>query len=162
MDATYTLADLQYNAEIDYGQQQRAAFNGGNAQWYGLSLLAHRKFSLPTIGRMGVTARYDVLANGKNGGGGIVLNGNGMDTANGFGIGSDCLINSINHGGAGQECTGATRQDVTLDLLFFPTQQITVKMEYRHDWATQKVFLRSDGSYSRNNDMLGTQFIYSF
>lgn len=164
MDATYTLADVLYNAEIDYGQQQHAAFNGGNAQWYGLSLLAHRKFSLPTLGRMGVTARYDVLANGKNGGGGggIVLNPNGMDTANGFGVGADCLVNSINHGGAGLECKGATRQDVTLDLLFFPTQQITVKMEYRHDWATQKVFLRSDGSYSKNNDMLGTQFIYSF
>jgi len=164
LDATYTLADLQYNAELDYGQQQRAAFNGGTAQWYGLSLLAHRKFSMPGVGRMGATARYDVLVNNKNGGGGggIVLNGNGMDTANGFGIGSDCLANSHANGGLGFECKGATRQDITLDLLFFPTQQITVKVEYRHDWATQKVFLRSDGSYSKNNDLLGTQFIYSF
>ncbi|MFP3693549.1 DUF3138 family protein, partial [Burkholderia sp. SIMBA_048] len=31
VDATYSLADIQYNAEVDYGQQQRAAFNGGNA-----------------------------------------------------------------------------------------------------------------------------------
>ncbi|RQH05299.1 DUF3138 family protein [Paraburkholderia dinghuensis] len=161
MDATYTLADLQYNAQIDYGQQQRAAFNGGNAQWYGLSLLAHRKFSLPSVGPMGVTARYDVLVNTKNGGGGggIALNGNGMDTSNGFGIGADCFVNSSTFG---TECKGATRQDVALDLLFFPTQQIQVKVEYRHDWATQKVFLRSDGSYSKNNDLLGTQFIYSF
>ncbi|WP_156992263.1 DUF3138 family protein, partial [Paraburkholderia oxyphila] len=49
-----------------------------------------------------------------------------------------------------------------LDLLFYPTQQITVKVEYRHDWATQKVFLRDDGSYSKSNDLLGAQFIYSF
>ncbi|CAM2183353.1 DUF3138 family protein [Paraburkholderia sacchari] len=164
IDASYTLADIQYNAEIDYGQQQRAAFNGGNAQWYGLSLLAHRKFFAPVVGRMGVTARYDVLANGKNGGGGggIALNGNGMDPYNGFGIGSDCLANSKANGGFGFECHGATRQDIALDVLFYATQQITVKVEYRHDWATQKVFLRDDGSYSKSNDLVGAQFIYSF
>ena len=57
---------------------------------------------------------------------------------------------------------GAVRQDVALDLLFYPTQQITVKVEYRHDWANNKVFLRNDGSYGKSNDLLATQFIYSF
>ncbi|MEM5328567.1 DUF3138 family protein [Paraburkholderia sp. JHI2823] len=164
VDASYTLADIQYNAEVDYGQQQHAAFNGGNAQWYGFSLLAHRKFNAPVVGRMGATVRYDLLANSKNGGGGggIVLNSNGMDTSNGFGIGADCLTNSKAGGGFGFECKGATRQDVALDLLFFPTQQIIVKMEYRHDWATQRVFLHNDGSYGKSNDLFGAQFIYSF
>ncbi|MFM0433518.1 DUF3138 family protein [Paraburkholderia aspalathi] len=163
-DLTYTLADVQYNAELDYGQQQNAAFNGGQAQWYGLSLLAHRKFSLPVVGRMGVTARYDLLVDSKNGGGGggIALNSNGMDTADGFGIGADCLANSKANGGVGFECKGATHQDVALDLLFFPTQQITVKVEYRHDWANKQVFLKNDGSYGKSNDLLATQFIYSF
>ena len=163
-DAAYTLADVQYNAELDYGQQQNAAFNGGQAQWYGISLLAHRKFSVPTVGRMGVTARYDLLADTKNGGGGggIALNSNGMDTADGFGIGASCLANSKANGGLGFECKGAVHQDVALDLLFYPTQQITVKVEYRHDWATQDTFLRNDGSYSKSNDMLATQFIYAF
>ncbi|CAE6774530.1 MULTISPECIES: DUF3138 family protein [Paraburkholderia] len=163
-DLTYTLADVQYNAELDYGQQQNAAFNGGQAQWYGLSLLAHRKFSLPVVGRMGVTARYDLLVDSKNGGGGggIALNSNGMDTADGFGIGADCLANSKANGGLGFECKGATRQDVSLDLLFYPTQQITVKVEYRHDWANKQVFLKNDGSYGKSNDLLATQFIYSF
>jgi len=164
VDATYTLADVQYNAELDYGQQQNAAFNGGQAQWYGLSLLAHRKFNMPVVGRMGATLRYDLLVNSKNGGGGggIALNSNGMDVNNGFGIGADCLANSKANGGLGFECKGANRQDVALDLLFFPTQQITVKVEYRHDWANQSVFLRNDGSYSKSNDLLATQFIYSF
>lgn len=163
-DLTYTLADVQYNAEVDYGQQQHAAFNGGQAQWYGLSLLAHRKFTLPVVGRMGATLRYDVLVDSKNGGGGggIALNSNGMDTANGFGIGADCLANSQANGGLGFECKGSTRQDVALDLLFYPTQQITVKVEYRHDWSNKQVFLRNDGSYSKSNDLLATQFIYSF
>ncbi|MFM0591760.1 DUF3138 family protein [Paraburkholderia dilworthii] len=163
-DLAYTQADVQYNAEVDYGQQQNAAFNGGQAQWYGLSLLAHRKFSLPGVGRMGLTARYDVLVDSKNGGGGggVALNANGMDTADGFGIGADCLANSKSNGGLGFECKGAIHQDVSLDVLFYPTQQITVKVEYRHDWANKQVFLKNDGSYGKSNDLLGTQLIYSF
>jgi hypothetical protein len=163
-DLTYTLADVTYNAEVDYGQQQHAAFNGGEAQWYGISLLAHRKFNIEGIGRMGVTARYDYLADSKNGGGGggVALNSSGRDPYNGFGIGSECLANSQANGGLGFECKGSNRQDVALDLLFFPTQQITVKVEYRHDWANNTVFLRNDGSYSKSNDLLATQFIYSF
>ena len=164
VDLTYTLADVQYNAEVDYGQQDHAAFNGGQAQWYGISLLAHRKFNIDGIGRMGATLRYDYLGDSKNGGGGggIALNSNGMDTANGFGIGADCLANSQANGGLGFECKGANRQDVALDLLFYPTQQIQVKVEYRHDWANNRVFLRNDGSYGKSNDLLATQFIYSF
>ncbi|CAE6865393.1 hypothetical protein R70006_08311 [Paraburkholderia domus] len=163
-DLAYTQADVQYNAEVDYGQQQNAAFNGGQAQWYGLSLLAHRKFSMPVVGRMGATLRYDLLVDSKNGGGGggVALNANGMDTADGFGIGADCLANSKANGGLGFECKGATHQDVALDLLFYPTQQITVKVEYRHDWANKQVFLKNDGSYGKSNDLLGTQLIYSF
>ncbi|MEQ5842366.1 DUF3138 family protein [Paraburkholderia acidicola] len=163
-DATYTQADVQYNAELDYGQQQNAAYNGGQAQWYGISLLAHRKFSMPVVGRMGVTARYDALVDSKNGGGGggVALNANGMDTADGFGIGADCLASSKAGGGLGFECKGAIHQDVALDLLFYPTQQLTVKVEYRHDWANKQVFLRNDGSYAKSNDLLGTQLIYAF
>ncbi|HLX01125.1 MAG TPA: DUF3138 family protein [Trinickia sp.] len=160
-DLTYTLADVIYNAEVDYGQQQHAAFNGGEAQWYGLSLLAHRKFNMPMLGRMGATLRYDYLVDSKNGGGGggIALNGQGRDPYNGFGVSTDCIQNSTD---GGIECKGANRQDVALDLLFYPTQQITVKVEYRHDWANNAVFLRNDGSYAKSNDLLATQFIYSF
>ncbi|XLM22700.1 DUF3138 family protein, partial [Chromobacterium piscinae] len=69
-DASYTLGDIQYNAELDYGQQQKAAWNGGNAQWYGASLLGHRKWMTDSLGKMGATLRYDYLNNSKNGGGG--------------------------------------------------------------------------------------------
>jgi hypothetical protein len=160
-DLTYTLADVIYNAELDFGRQQHAAFNGGQAQWYGVSLLAHRKFNVPVLGRMGATLRYDYLVNSKNGGGGgaIVLNGTGRDPLDGFGISTQCLQSSTDNG---IECKGANRQDATLDLLFYPTQQTTVKVEYRHDWANKAVFLRNDGSYSKSNDLIATQFIYSF
>jgi type II secretory pathway pseudopilin PulG len=164
VDMTYTTADLLLNAELDYGQQEHAAFNGGQAQWYGVSLQAHQGFTVPTLGRMGWTARYDYLGDHKNGGGGggIALDGSGGDPYNGFGISRECLANSIGNGGNGSDCSGANRQDIALDLLFYPTNQITVKMEYRHDWASQNVFLRNDGSYSKSNDLFGTQLIYSF
>jgi hypothetical protein len=160
-DMTYTLADVIYNAEVDYGQQQHAAYNGGEAQWYGLSLLAHRKFNVPMLGRMGATLRYDYLVDSKNGGGGggIALNAQGRDPYNGFGVSTECIQSSTD---GGIECKGANRQDVALDVLFYPTQQITVKVEYRHDWANNAVFLRNDGSYAKSNDLLATQFIYSF
>jgi len=47
-------------------------------------------------------------------------------------------------------------------LQFFPTDKIIIKVEYRHDIANNAVFLKSDGTLSKNNDLIGTQFIYSF
>jgi hypothetical protein len=35
-------------------------------------------------------------------------------------------------------------------------------VEYRHDWSNNRVFLRNDGTYGKSNDLLATQFIYSF
>jgi hypothetical protein len=163
-DASYTLADVTYNAEVDYGTQKNAAWNGGDATWYGLSLLAHHKWTSDTLGRMGVTARYDYLNNSKNGGGGggIVLGANGTDGYNGWGVDQACVATSLAAGGTGLDCKGANRQDVALDLLFFPTDQLTLKLEYRHDWANQAVFTKNDGSTSKNNDIFGAQMVYSF
>ncbi len=106
---------------------------------------------------MGATVRYDILANSKNGGGGggIVVD----DGVNGFGPDLTCIANSST---GGTECKGATRQEASLDLLFYPTQQITVKVEYRHDWSNKYTFVRSNGSFSKTNDIIGTQFIYTF
>ncbi len=157
-DASYTLGDIQYNVELDYGQQQHAAWNGGNAVWYGASLLGHRKWMTETVGKMGATLRYDYLNNSKNGGGGggIALNGSGYDGVNGFGVSAACLASGSS------DCKGANRQAFTADLLFFPTDQLTLKLEYRHDWASENVFLRNDGSYRKSNDLIGAQAVYTF
>ncbi|MBZ4312192.1 DUF3138 family protein, partial [Mycobacterium tuberculosis] len=48
------------------------------------------------------------------------------------------------------------------DLRLYPTKQATVKVEYGQDWASNKVFLRHDGSYEKSNDLLATQLIYAF
>lgn len=34
--------------------------------------------------------------------------------------------------------------------------------ELPREWASNKMFLRNDGSYSISNDLLATQFLYSF
>lgn len=161
MDATYTGTDSIYNAEIDYGTQKQAAWNGGDAVWYGFSLLAHQKWTTETFGRMGATLRYDYLNDSKNGGGGggIALGSGGVDGTDGFGISQACFnSSSVN----GTDCSGATRQAITAALLFYPTDQLTLKMEYRHDWANHDVFLRSDGSYRKSNDIIAAQAVYSF
>lgn len=171
LDATYTMTDGVLNAELDYGRQKQAAWNGGDAVWYGFSLLAHQKWNSDWFGRMGATLRYDYLNDSKNGGGGggialssgtnSVTGGNfaGVDTTNGFGISQACFnSSSVN----GTDCSGATRQALTAALLFYPTDQLTLKMEIRHDWANRDVFLRNDGNYRKSNDIFAAQAVYSF
>ena len=160
LDATYNLNDVILNAELDYGQQQRAALNGGTAAWYGASLLAHEKWNTESFGRMGATLRYDYLNDSKNGGGGggIALT-NGVDGANGFGADQVCYANSTVNGA---DCKGTSRQALTADLLFYPTDQVILKFEARYDWADQSVFLTKGGSYTKSNIVLGTQVVYTF
>jgi hypothetical protein len=150
------------NAELDYGRQKQAAWNGSDAVWYGFSLLAHQKWNSDWFGRRGATLRYDSLNDSKNGGGGggIALSqSGGVDSTNGFGISQACFnSSSVN----GTDCAGATRQALTAALLFYPTDQLTLKMEVRHDWANRDVFLRNDGSYRKSNDIFAAQAVYSF
>ncbi|MBV8046905.1 MAG: DUF3138 family protein [Paludibacterium sp.] len=165
-DATYNLNnETVLNAELSYGKQQKAAFNGGDAAWYGASLQGFQKWDSDSFGKMGATLRYDYLNDSKNGGGGggIGLNAtaqSGNDPNNGWGVDPACL--AANGGVPGNVCKGAVRQAITADLLFFPTDQLTLKFEARYDKANQSVFLRNDGSYSNYNTVLGAQMVYSF
>ncbi|PXX48332.1 MULTISPECIES: DUF3138 family protein [Aquitalea] len=165
LDATYTMTDGVLNAELDYGRQKQAAWNGEDAVWYGFSLLAHQKWTSELFGRMGATLRYDYLNDSKNGGGGggIALSSGtgygGVDGTNGFGISQACFSNSSVNG---SDCSGATRQALTAALLFYPTDQLTLKMEYRHDWANRDVFVRNSGNYRKSNDIFAAQAVYSF
>ncbi|MDV3100218.1 DUF3138 family protein [Burkholderia cenocepacia] len=164
-DMTYTHDKTQINAQVDYGELQKGAWNGGTARWYGMSLLGHTKWTTSWLGRMGATLRFDYLNNASNGGGGTniqygLAGGNpSVNGSSGFGIDPSCFQGSATNG---TECKGAQRYAITADLLFYPTQQITVKVEYRHDAANHPVFLKSNGTYARSNDLAGMQFIYSF
>ncbi|TKC87934.1 DUF3138 family protein [Trinickia terrae] len=164
-DLTYVWGKTQYNAQLDFGTLSHGAWNGGNARWYGVSLLAHRKWTAPVVGKMGGTLRFDYLDNSANGGGGagIVYGLSGSNSAvnptSGFGIDPSCLAQSTDNG---RECKGARRADLTADLLFYPATNTIVKFEYRHDWASNHVFQTSGGTYSKNNDIFATTLVYSF
>jgi hypothetical protein len=164
-DLTYVWGKTQYNAELDYGTLSHGAWNGGDARWYGFSLLAHRKWTAPVVGKMGGTLRVDYLDDSANGGGGagIVYGLTGSNASvnptSGFGIDPSCLAQSSDNG---RECKGARRADITADLLFYPASNTIVKLEYRHDWASNHVFQTSSGSYSKNNDIFATTLVYSF
>jgi hypothetical protein len=163
-DLTYTWSDIQYNAQLDYGQQAHAP---GMAAWRNgmASPCWPPKWNTDWLGKVGTVLRVDYLNNSRNGGGGsgilYGLSGNtaSINPTSGWGVDQQCLNASSNNG---IDCKGTNRSDIALDLLFYPADKMTVKLEYRHDFASNAVFQRSDGSLSRNNDILATQFIYAF
>ncbi len=164
-DLTYATPDQQLNAQVDYGQLQEGAWNGGQASWWGVSLLGHQKWTTSMLGRIGATARFDYFNNQRNGGGGGLYLGTGddiygTDTVNGFGIDQACL--AADPDGLGLNCKGANRMSLTMAFLVYPTDQITLKAEYRRDWANLPVFQRANGLYVKNNDVLAMQLIYAY
>ena len=160
IDASYTQQDMQLSAEVDYGRHKEGAWNGGDAVWYGVSMMAHRKMTLASMGRVGATVRLDYLNNRRNGGGGGELfMPSGTDGNNGFGADPQCLKNSVV---GGIDCPGANRWALTTAWLFYPTDQMTIKTELRYDRATLPVFIDADGYGTRSNTIMGVQFVYSF
>jgi hypothetical protein len=164
LDMTYATPDQQLNAQLDYGQLQNGAWNGERAVWWGFSALAHQKWSTASLGRIGATARLDYLNNQRNGGGGGGLYlGSGLvygtDTVNGFGIRQKCYAQSSL---GGLDCKGANRVALTTAFMAYPTDQITLKAEYRRDWANFAVFGLTDGRLVRSNDIFGLQLVYAF
>lgn len=170
LDLSYLAADVQYNAQVDYGTQNRGAWNGGTAVWWGLSGLAHRRWTTESLGRLGATIRLDYLNNQRNGGGGSgwYLSNDvapGTDGANGFGIAPDCYAADVDADGNslnGINCKGANRWALTAAVLFYPTDQWTLKAELRHDRANLAVFTTQDGSLRRSNNIFSLQTVYAF
>lgn len=170
LDLSYLAADVQYNAQVDYGTQNRAAWNGGTAVWWGVSGLAHRRWTTSSLGRMGATLRLDYLNNERNGGGGSgwYLSNEvapGTDGANGFGIAPDCYAADVDGEGNsnnGVNCKGANRWALTAAVVFYPTDQWTLKAEVRHDRANLAVFATRDGAYRKHNSIFSLQTVYAF
>lgn len=170
VDIGYYTADSQYNAQVDYGFVENGAWNGGQAVWWGLSGLAHQKWTLPTLGRVGATIRADYMNNSRNGGGGSGLylgsaDTPGTDPMNGFGIDQNCFYNDVDADGNsqnGRHCKGANRYALTLAVLAYPSDRWTLKAEYRRDWGSQPVFWTHDYQFRRHNDVFSLQSVYAF
>ncbi len=143
-DGTYTLGAATFNWQLDLGHQTDGAANGGNAMWYGASVLANYRFT-PLVG---ATLRYDYLNDSTNGGHIATT-----DSADGFYV-------PVTAPGVDN---GPIRQAITADLLLYPLKNTIVKFEYRYDHANGAMFLNTaTGGYKKGNSVLAAQVVYSF
>jgi len=162
VDGYFIRGDWTVQGQLSYGYQKDAAVtanaNGGlqTASWYGLSTLAAYKFT-PRFEGVG---RFDYLSNKKNGGG---LLGYGIDDGNG--IGPDGTLGCVQGAAAVDPgCNdGADRYALAVGMNYVFNQYTMFKVEARYDWANQPVFLYvDDGSYRKNNTVLGAAVVVSF
>lgn len=143
-DGSYTLGAATFDWQFDPGHQTDGAANGGNAMWYGTSLLAN--YRLTSL--VGATLRYDYLNDKKNGG-----HVSTADPADGFYV--PVTAPGVNN--------GPVRQAVTVDLLLYPQKNTIVKFEYRYDRANAGMFQdTATGTYKKANNIMAAQIAYSF
>ncbi len=166
VDGYFIRGDWTLQGQLSYGGQKQAAIAANadtgayqNSSWYGLSTLAAYKFTPRFEG----IARFDYINNSKNGGG---LLGFGADGVNGIGPGS--VYDSTANDGAGAWVTGdpnkgANRYALSVGMSYVFNQYATFKAEYRYDWSNLQVFeYVNDGSFRKNNSVLGAAVVVSF
>jgi hypothetical protein len=137
--------------------QKKAAFNGANASWVGVSGMAAYKL----MPRLELVGRLDYIDNHKNGGGtfNIAFDG-GPDGRNGFGPG---MVQGEDGWAVTDANTGANRSALSLGVNYSITQNAMLKAEYRYDNASQAVFqVLPDGSWRKDNHVFGTAVVVSF
>jgi hypothetical protein len=160
-DAYFIRGDVTLQGQISYGRQKQAAITPAadgslrDAKWWGLSGLAAYKFTPRLEGIM----RADFINNKSNGGGLL-----GYATASGRnGIGPGW---SPDGEGGWVQLTpdrGVNRSAITFGLSYLFDQSTTLKAEYRLDHANGAVFWNvKDGSYSKNNQLLGASVLVAF
>ncbi len=162
VDGYFIRGDWTLQGQLSYGYQKDAAITAdanGNLQtasWYGLSTLAAYKFT-PRLEGIG---RFDYLNNSRNGGG---LLGYGIDDGNGIGPDGN-LVCAQGAAAVDPGCNdGANRYALAVGLNYRFNEYTIFKAEARYDWASQPVFLNvNDGSYSKNNTVLGAAVVVSF
>ena len=162
IDGNFTKGDFNGNLQFTVGRQADAAFNGGAAQWWGVSALASQR----VLPKLTLAVRADYLNNEKNGGGTFNLFSNGPldaggvmamgDFANGFGPG-----NPLDP--AFDPSKGANRYALSFAGTYRLTPNVALRGELRHDHSsTSSFYYYNDQSYKKTNDTLGLQTIVNF
>jgi len=158
IDGWYTRGDLTLNAQVSYGQQEKAAITVGadgnlrDSQWIGASVLAAYKVTPRTE----LILRGDYIYNQKNGGG--LFDWVEGDASNGLGPDP-----------AGDPEKGADRYAITAGLSYQALENVVLKGEYRYDGATKKVFGNKDALTGgadpknlNNNSLVSGSIVFSF
>ncbi len=177
-DFYHNKGDWSFAGQLDYGRWDKAANNGGNAEWIGVSALAGYNFTP----RMEGVLRADYIKNSKNGGGmpGNIFRETLVQTdTNGDGVIDDLddpavSVFSDPYGGFGPEVDtstgllssdskGANRYALTATFNYLLSSNVTLRAEYRLDGSSLRTFLNTkDGSYSKTNNLLGLQLVFFF
>lgn len=160
-DAYYTRGDLSLFGQISYGQQKKAAIyqedGPRDARWWGLSTTAAYKITP----RLEGVVRADYIHNRKNGGG--LLGYSFDDGANGIGRALSGYDEDGNPIVVGDPSKGANRYALTVGGNYLYDENTIFKLEYRYDGASLAVFEDvKDGSYRKNNHLLGASVVVKF
>ncbi len=160
-DAYFIRGDFTAQAQVSFGRQVKAsvtpAADGSlrTAYWQGLSGLMAYKFEPRFEG----VVRLDYIFNRKNGGG--LLTYTSFDGANGIGPGR--VQDANGDWVEGDKDKGVNRGALTLACSYLFNLNTVLKLEYRYDWATGKVFENTKtGAYAKTNQLLGTAVVVSF
>jgi hypothetical protein len=157
IDANYTRAEFNGNVQVTVGQQKDSAYNGGNAEWWGISTL----FAQRVLPKLTLAARVDYMNNHKNGGGTFATataipssldNGGAVtyigDFYNGFGPGDP--------NAPGYDASeGANRSSLTLSSTYRLNPNVAFRGEIRFDHATTP-------SFYNWNQIYGLQTVVNF
>ncbi len=165
VDGYFIRGDLTLQGQVNYGSQKKAAFNGGDANWYGASGLVAYKITP----RLELGGRLDWINNSKNGGG--IFNvlfpcdDTGVctpDGVNGFGPGM-VLDENTGAWAVNDPDKGANRYALALGMNYLLAPNMWLKAEYRYDRASLPVFLvLPEGSYRKDNHLLGASLVVAF
>ena len=95
----------------------------------------------------------------------------GFDGSGGEGAGADGVpvvvgvladVDGEGNSNNGRNCKGANRFSLTSAFMLLPTDQWTIKAEYRFDWATRATFGTPGGTFRKSNDVISLQSVYQF
>ncbi len=166
VDGGYTHGDWQFNGQLSTGTQNKAAANGDDAAWTGISGLVSYK----VLPRLQLLARADFIENRKNGGGTYVVPGSS-------GSGTDVTVSPVVGGGYGlgpeldpsgnivDLNVGANLTRVTFGTNYQINANTQWKTEYRIDQSTGYNFLNYDGvtsNYKNAKTGIATSLVLSF
>ncbi|OIQ92679.1 hypothetical protein GALL_254170 [mine drainage metagenome] len=163
--STATMAELDtylnkgawgWYGQIGYGKQAQAAYNGGDAKWWGASATATYNFTPRLLG----FARADYLNDSTNGGG---LPGGWLyqfaDSVNGLGPDQNCLA------AGNTNCSGVNRYALSVGTDYQISKSTKLKLEYRYDGANGAVFQKgpdSNPTYVKNNSLIAAGLAVNF
>ena len=159
IDGGLSRGDWQWNGQVTAGQEARAAANGDEAKWAGISGFVGFK----VVPRLQLMARADYIWNRDNGGGTYYYNGG--STSIGLGPRRTDSTGSTYDTDAttGYATTGANLARLTFGTNYQINSNTQWKTEYRLDLSDGYNFLDYDGTtYRKDKTTISTALMLSF